>query len=150
MLLDVLGQRPRDAPVVDNAGAGYQQGGKPGDARLERGECRARDLMHLDIIELTAYFQITEALHLDRCGGDNEFAAVLDRNAVLSAKLLGFAIPSAAQACFQGARCIVHTGVNDSAVMTGLVGGNVSFLLEQHQTGAVASPTIPPPTTQKS
>ncbi len=26
--------------------------------------------------------------------------------------------------------------MNDSAVVTGLVGGKVSFLLEQHQTGA--------------
>ncbi len=59
-------------------------------------ECRARDLVHVDFIEFAAFFQITEALHLDRRGGDNEFAAVLDRNAVLSAKLLGFAIPSAA------------------------------------------------------
>jgi len=102
----------------------------------ERDQIRAGDRLRGDFIGLAALAQIREPVHLERRGCDDEFAARLDRNVVFGAKLLGLLIPCAAKARFQGAGRVIDSGMNDAAVVAGLVCGKVRLLLKQHQTGA--------------
>src|SRR5690606_9752730 len=67
-----------------------------------------------------------------------ELARLLVGQAVLRAVVLEESDPSAAEGGLEGARAVVEPGVDDSAVVAGLVRGDPVLLLEDGDAGAGA------------
>jgi hypothetical protein len=69
---------------------------------------------------------------IEAARGDDELAAVDDRDAVLGAELLDGARSANAEFGLQRPRLVVHAGVDHPAVVAGLVPGRAELLLQHH------------------
>ena len=80
-----------------------------------------------------------EALHFDVVGGDDDLAAFVKGDVVFGGEVGQEGNASATECGFEAAGFVVEAGVDDSGVMTGLVGGRVVFLFEEGDVGGVAA-----------
>ena len=72
-------------------------------------------------------------------GGDDDFAAFVVSHSVLLGELADEVDAAAAQGGFEAAGFVVEASMDDSGVVTGLVGGRVVFFLEESDIGAVVA-----------
>ena len=86
-----------------------------------------------DAIGNPALMQLLEPRNLLGAGRDHELAALFEGNPMLLAEALHGRGPGDAVARLQRAGLVVEAGVDDSAVMSGLVRGHAIFFLHDDQ-----------------
>lgn len=87
----------------------------------------------------TPDLQRPHALVFDRVGGHQQFAALLERQTVLPAKIDGLASVAPAKISLQTPRRVIHPGVNHPGIVPGLVLSEGGFLFNQ-QNGRIRIP----------
>jgi hypothetical protein len=128
---DLLRHRPRDVAKVDDSGGGGMQGPHPAHGRLYLVELVLVEQPHLRHAVLRrAREELVQTRNLRLVGGDDDLAAAIVRNAVLVAVGVERAASIHAELRLQGSGGVVDAGMDDAAVVTRLVGGDASFLLE--------------------
>ena len=86
-----------------------------------------------DAVEAAAPLQLLEPGDLFGGGGDDDLAAVAERESLIPAELRHGAMAAYAQLRPQRAGRVVDARVQDSAVVAGLVGGRLGLLLDDRQ-----------------
>jgi hypothetical protein len=127
----VLAEGPGDRLVVDDRGAGGQQGGDARDVGLEfaqLGLLQPADAR--DAVGQGAALQFAELDGLGLATRDDELAALVVGEPLLLAVRLEEPDALAGQGRLGGAGGVVDAGVDDAGVAAGLVLGDLVFLLE--------------------
>ena len=136
MAADDVGVRAGDRDVIDDAGRADPQGLETGRVRLDLAQALGTD--HLEAgrrIGGAAPMQLLQARQLVGSGGDHHLAADLVGDAVHLGERHHFARPLHRVARLQGPGLVVDAGVDDAAVVTGLMRGEAIFLLQQDGAG---------------
>ena len=139
---DLVGHRQRDAPEVDDAGS---RAPEPLDARGVRLDLE--DALTADVLEARhavrqrPLAQGGESRQLAVIERHHELAAVVERDVVRLGEGFDIGLALAAESCLERAGRVVQAGVEDAAVVAGLVGRELSFLLDD---GDAAGPDGPP------
>ena len=80
-----------------------------------------------------------EAFDLCVVGGDDDLAAFVEGDIVFGGEVGQEGDASAAEGSLEAAGFVVEASMDDSGVVTGLVGGRVVFFLEESDIGAVVA-----------
>ncbi len=128
--LDVRGQRPADAGVVDDPGALHAQGRDRADVRLVLAGLLRGDPPGGDAVGHRAVGELLQAGHLGGGGGDDELAADVDRDALRPGVLRHRPGAGGGHRRLEAARGVVQAGVDDAGVAAGLVQGQAVLLLQ--------------------
>ena len=127
---DQLGIFLRHRGVVHNAGRGNLQGPQSAAMRLDFAELFGLEhAQSRNFVRNPALVQLLQPRNFLRTGRDYELAAFLERNSLLPAKALHGSRAGHAVARLQRTGFVIETGVNDPAVVPGLMGRDVIFLL---------------------
>ena len=117
-----LGEHLHDARVVDDAGLRDVQPGDAGDVRLELADLLGPEPPHaVEAVRAPAALELVERRQLASRRGDDDLAAALVRHAVLLAEAVHELAALDAVPRLQRARLVVEAGVDDAAVVAGLV-----------------------------
>ena len=119
--------------VIDDAGAGRQDGTEPGDVWLDRPELCFAEQFDLDAVLQRALVQGEHALVLSGVRRYDQLAALFVPDIVVPAEAQGCRKPFAAQFGFKAARFVVDAGVDYTAVMAALVAGYGGFLFDDDE-----------------
>ena len=159
-LQEVGGVGLGDLCVVDNACLGGVEGGDTSGVRLKTFQFVGADSSKTgDAIGNTASVKLFEGWNFRFVNGDDYLAAFLVRDVALVTVLSEEPGAFYAVAGLEGTRSVVDPGMDDAAVMAGLVPGEVGFLFEDND-GKVGEaekefraedrPRMPPPITATS
>ena len=133
-LLDQLRHLARHLDVVHDPGLGHVDRPHRAAVRLELPDfLRRQHLEPGEAVGLPALVDILQPRQLGRVGRHDDLAAALPLDAVGVAELLHPARPVHAGPRLERAGLVVDAGVDDPAVVTGLVGRDLRFLLQQDQ-----------------
>ena len=86
-------------------------------------------------VRFTPGKQLAHAFQFDFIGGHQQLAGLLERQSVLSAKRISGRSAFPAEAGFEASRFVIYAGVNDTAVMSGLMLCGRSFFFQQQDSG---------------
>src|ERR1041385_2687547 len=117
------GERVGHRCVIDDSGLGDPQTRDARGLRLTFSDLFARKSFELYSVRAAACLQRGQPWKLFFAYGNNELSTPAMRNVFLLTKPVHRAQPVSAQAGFQRSRFVVQPGMNDSAVMSGLVRG---------------------------
>ncbi len=121
----------RHRDEVDDAGLRHPQPGDADGVRLVLDDLfRPQAAQAHQTVGLSAALELVEARDLLRLGRHHQLAADLVRDAVLGAQLDQSAPAGDALARLVRSRLVVETGVDDAAVVTGLMAGDVALRFE--------------------
>ncbi|MNO89095.1 hypothetical protein D3C76_805670 [compost metagenome] len=137
-LADDLGHGIADLLVVDDAGGIEEQRTETGDVGFAALEFSGVEALDFQAIELRTLVQRLHALHFHGVGGDQQFAADVECDAVFGAEILGGLGAALAQLGLEAAGGVVDARVNHAAVVAGLVAAEAVFLLKDQQRSARA------------
>src|SRR3974390_2210944 len=128
---DQLGVLVGDVFVIHDAGGGHEQGADAVGVRFKFAELVALEQAQAgDSVGDSALMQFLKARDFVGSGGDDQLAALLVGNGVLGAEALHGGASGDAVARLERAGAVVEAGVNDAAVVSGLVGGDAVFFLD--------------------
>ena len=128
---DVVGVGVGDRPVVDDAGPRRPQPADPERVRLELPDpLRTDRLEALDAVLAGLRLERLEARQLVLRQGHDELADPLDLDPPLGAVRLERDLALAAEAGLERTRRVVEAGVDDAAVVAGLVGRELRLALD--------------------
>src|SRR6185437_7188136 len=134
-LSDVVGVGQRDSPVVDDTGRRAPQRPDPGRVRLDLADpLGPDDLEPGHPVRLGPRAQRVEPAELVVRHGDDELPAALERDRVTLAVRLELGLARTAQSGLERARRVVQAGVDDAAVVAGLVARRLGLLLDDLET----------------
>ena len=122
--------------IIGNAGVRHRQCGATVDRRLT---CTNGGLIQTDAIQSIARGELGELVQtafLDGVGRHDQLAALAVGHAVPRAQCQCRCRAGAAQLGFETARRVVDPGMNDAAVVPGLVTGHTSFFFEHGNAAA--------------
>lgn len=131
-LLDLSCELLAEVAVIDDAGFGDVQAGYALDVGFVAGDlfgAEGSDL--LEAVGCGPILQRSESGEFAWVCGDDDFAADFVRNVVLLAKCEKLAVAVAAIEGFERAWLVVNARVDDAAVASGLVVGELGFLFEE-------------------
>ena len=129
---EALGQLLRHEPIIDDARRAGQDRTHPADLGFGMPELRLVEQFDVDPVLPGPLEQCQHALVLFGVGGDDELAALLVGDVVVVTETNRFAHAAPAEIGFQAARLVVDAGVNDAAVVPGLVEGQRSLFFQQY------------------
>src|SRR4029079_9642867 len=96
-----------------------------GDMRLVVTEAgRIEPTIDVEPVGLAAAFEVVETRHLLRLRGDDDLAATIERDPMLGAEAGHRLAPLGAEPGTGRAGFVVETGMEDAAVVAGLMGGD--------------------------
>ncbi|VTR70129.1 hypothetical protein DESC_780317 [Desulfosarcina cetonica] len=128
---ELPGQGGRDAGVVRDAGGRHEKRGLAGDMGFAAFQRVPGKPFGMDPVQPATLLQVRHAGHLQGIRGHEQFAALRDRQAVLSAKCQGDGCTAPAEVGLQASRGVVDAGVDHTRVATGLVAGQTILFLDQ-------------------
>ena len=136
-----ISAQPRCSPRCrwwEPAGRGARR-----SAAQSRGTPRFEHAKSRNAIRNSALMQLLQPGNLFSSGGDHELATLFERNTVLLAKALHGRCSGDTVASLQRASFVVETGMDDSAVMSGLMGGDMIFFFNDDEAHVRESGALP-------
>src|ERR1700736_4991866 len=128
LLFDQFLKLLTDRRVVNDAGAWHSQPRYAMDMRFNLANSFGRNPLHFDSVRNSTPMKFLQPWQLGFVTRDDDFAAYVVRDSVFTAELDHRSIPLARHPSFQAPGLIIDTGMNHSAVMTGLMKGQAGFL----------------------
>ena len=119
--LQAFGHCATDALVIDDPGSGHEQRPETADIRLNLAQTTGGHRFEDDVVLPRTVLERGHALYFEGIGRDEEFPAGLERDPVVATELLGRDRALAAEPGLQRAGLVVDAGVDDAAVVAGLV-----------------------------
>ncbi|MNE35350.1 hypothetical protein D3C80_1291040 [compost metagenome] len=116
-----------DLGIVHDAARWHEDASQADDVRLALAQLGGRQPITLDAVGFGAVPQRAHALHFQVVGGYQQLAALVVGNAVLVTEGLGGLVAFQAETRLQAARRVIDAGVDDAAVMAGLVLGRAGL-----------------------
>ena len=133
-VLDELGILVGNIFVVHDSGGGNVQGADALAMGFELAKLVAIEQAQAgDAVGDAALVQLREARNFFGSGGHNQLAALFVRNAVLGAEALHRGASGDAVARLERAGAVVEAGVDDAGVVSGLMGGDAVFFLDDDE-----------------
>jgi hypothetical protein len=132
-LADGVSHRLADAPIVDDAGGGRKDRAKAGNGRLAFHQFRRIDPLRGDAVASGALHKGVEAGQFEVAGRDDVLSAEFEFDAVLAREIDGRRRAATAQICLEAAGLVVDPGVDDTAVVAGLVPTEAVLLFEEDE-----------------
>jgi hypothetical protein len=131
LLLYLVHQGMANLPIIHDTRSGHADRGDAGDMRFYF-FCffRTKPGRRYSIFKSTIE-DLIELRNLLRPGGDDQLAANIKRHAVLVAKGTQGLVSGLRQFCFQAARFVVNTGVDNAAIAARLMLSKTNFFFNQ-------------------
>src|SRR4051794_34773159 len=117
-------------PVVHDPGREHKQCTHACDVRLARFQLGGVEFLYFNVVLNRTPVELLHTPRFDLVCGDQHLAADLKRNAVLAAELLCRLRAASAKLCLEAAGRVIDAGMNDPAIMAGLVSAEAIFLFE--------------------
>lgn len=137
-------ERPGDGRVVDDRRLRRVQRAHTGGGRLDLAQPVGVDEARAGhAVGHGAGVQVVEPGRLHLVEDDDHLAALVVGDVVPLHEVLQQTHPAPAQRRLEAARLVVEAGVDDPAVVPGLVGGEVLLLVEQGHLGVVLGGQVP-------
>ena len=135
-LADNLAHHLGNRRVVDDSGRGDEQCAHTPDVRLASMQLAGIEPLDLDVIGVRPRVERVHAGQLGGVGRHEQLAAHVYRYPVPGGEVFGGLGPLPAQPGLEAARCVINAGVDDPAVVPGLMRPERQLLVDQAQAGA--------------